>query len=650
MASSDDLHDLTPLFEPVGLLGQGGFGAVHRARDTRTGREVALKLLHRLHASAVARFQREGAVTAALDHPGLVKVHAVGLFAGRPCIVYELVEGRPFAEAVRALDPRGRAALVRDAARAVGHAHERGVLHRDLKPDNLLVGDDGRVRVTDFGLAHLEGDDRLTATGAMVGTPTHMAPEQFATERRAPGPAIDVWALGLVLYEALTGRFPFQAGSLVELAARIEEAPIPRPRSIDPSIDRGLEAVCLRALERDPARRYPDAGALARDLDAALAGRPVAGRRPGLRALAAGVVVGLLPLVGLLTLGAWPAPPLPATTPDAPHPAAAAPTPPTTPPAMPMTPTTEGPRRPRRVAATRRGQGRWAVWVDGERVLTGAADDDVRLWSTATGAELRAWPLRARAAAAQLGGAALVVTTDGRLLRLAPDGDPVPVGRAPGGALVAAPTGRVAAVGPGKALLLDPATFAAAAEVEAELLQCLAISADGALLATGAGTGEVGWATLWDVAGAAPVRRWRVGGVPGSARSAAFSPDGRWLLLATSASQLVAIDVAAGVLVGAFLADAREGTPMLGAHRAPVRAVATSPDGRAVFSAAGLAGATPTSPPRIELRTWDLERRAQRGLVEVEGELEGLSVSPDGRWLAVGTRGDGACVRLLPLE
>ncbi|MCO5167742.1 MAG: serine/threonine protein kinase [Planctomycetes bacterium] len=286
-------EDLTGRLELGPVLGRGGFGAVHLARERSSGREVALKLLQvdRAAASATVRFLREAAVAAALDHPGLVKVHALGTFAGRPSIVYELVAGaRPLDQVTRTLDLPRRVELVRDAARAVGHAHARGALHRDLKPDNLLVDADGRVRVTDFGLALVAGQERLTRSGALVGTPLFMAPEQFQGGRDV-GPQADVWSLGVVLYQALTGQLPFGGESLVALAAAVDAARPRPPRSIDPAIDAAVEAVCLGALERDPARRPADGEALAAALDAALAGERPRGRGRGAAVLALGALV-----------------------------------------------------------------------------------------------------------------------------------------------------------------------------------------------------------------------------------------------------------------------------------------------------------------------------------------------------------------------
>lgn len=289
-------------FEVLAQLGQGGMGVVYRARDLTTQREVAIKLLRQLSPSSnrLERFRREGSITAALVHPGIVRVHSAGEVEGQAYLVYELVEGcRTLGEVFQELPLRERVARVRDAARALGHAHANGVVHRDVKPENILVDASGRVRVADFGLALAQGTDRLTQTGAVVGTPTHMAPEQFSSDRSLLGPQTDVWALGVLLYEALTGLLPFEGPSLPELYAAIRIGEPPPPRSLEPSIPRGFEAVCLRALRVDAAQRYPDGAALANDLDRALRGETVGagGRRIqrfALPVLAGGVVLAVL--------------------------------------------------------------------------------------------------------------------------------------------------------------------------------------------------------------------------------------------------------------------------------------------------------------------------------------------------------------------
>jgi serine/threonine protein kinase len=283
-------------FELLGELGRGGMGAVYRARDPKAEREVALKLIRDQDMSPQRRqrFEREGQVTANLTHPGIVRVHSAGEVGDLLYLAYELVPGaRELRDAFGERDLRGRAAWVRDAAEALGFAHARGVVHRDVKPANLLVDDQGRVRVADFGLAGARGLERLTQTGAVVGTPTHMAPEQLtgAGEGDPIGPPADVWALGVVLYEALTGALPFAGENLIELAGAIARADFDLPRVVAPEVPADLEAVCVQALARDPSRRYPTGAELAADLTRALSGE---------RVLASSTTSGLRPLLHTL--------------------------------------------------------------------------------------------------------------------------------------------------------------------------------------------------------------------------------------------------------------------------------------------------------------------------------------------------------------
>ena len=274
-------------FELGEELGRGAMGVVFRARDRHTGGLVALKvLLDQGSQRRQERFRREGLIAGNLDHPGIVRALDAGETGGVVWLACELVEGgRSLHEDWQREDPQDarlrRVAQVRDAARALGHAHGRGVVHRDVKPGNVLLDREGGVRVTDFGLAAARGLERMTRTGAMVGTPQYMAPEQVAAERGEPSPATDVWALGVMLYQALSGELPFPGHDLVELAVQICERD-PRPlRELDPTIDPALEAICHKALQRDQARRYRSGEALAQDLDQALRGGPVSASAPG---------------------------------------------------------------------------------------------------------------------------------------------------------------------------------------------------------------------------------------------------------------------------------------------------------------------------------------------------------------------------------
>ena len=266
---------LTQRFELLEELGRGGMGVVHRARERSSGREVALKQLQlgALDPELRQRFRREAELAAALRHPGIVTVHAAGEEGVRGWIACELVPGaRPLDAAWRGRDRRARVELLREVALALGHAHAQGVVHRDVKAQNLLVDVEGRVRVADFGLALAQDETRLTETGALLGTPHAMAPEQARGEREAIGPWTDVWALGVLLYEALTDQRPFQAPTVLGLLRQIMEDSPRSPRQLDPTIPPALEAVCLRALQKDPSRRQPDGTALAGELEAALAG------------------------------------------------------------------------------------------------------------------------------------------------------------------------------------------------------------------------------------------------------------------------------------------------------------------------------------------------------------------------------------------
>ena len=256
-------------------LGRGAMGAVFRARHLEAQRDVALKVILRAdNPRSVQRFVREAEVVAGLRHPGIVGVHEAGVFGGLPCIAYELVEGgRTLEEAFAELLLIERVELVVEVAAALAHVHEAGLVHRDVKPGNVLIDDQGRARLTDFGLVGGEDLERLTRTGGLVGTPAYMAPEQIECEREAIGPHTDVWALGVLLYEALTQSLPFSGDTAVEVMVRARQsAPTPPSTVCEEGIPRGAEVVCLRALAKAPSKRYPDAGQFHEALSAVLGG------------------------------------------------------------------------------------------------------------------------------------------------------------------------------------------------------------------------------------------------------------------------------------------------------------------------------------------------------------------------------------------
>jgi WD40 repeat protein/tetratricopeptide (TPR) repeat protein len=276
-----------PGYEVLEELGRGGMGVVYKARHLRLGRVVALKmLLSGGHAGAheLARFRLEAEAVARLQHPNIVQLYEAGDAEGRPFFALELVEGGSLA---RRLDgtplPPGRAAALLEAlARAMHYAHEKGVVHRDLKPANVLLAEDGTPKVADFGLAkRLEGEAGQTQSGALLGTPSYMAPEQALGRGKEVGPAADVYSLGAILYELLTGRPPFKGATLLETLEQVRHQEAVPPTRLALRVPRDLETICLKCLEKAPRRRYASAADLADDLRRFSAGEPVRARPVG---------------------------------------------------------------------------------------------------------------------------------------------------------------------------------------------------------------------------------------------------------------------------------------------------------------------------------------------------------------------------------
>jgi serine/threonine-protein kinase len=269
-------------YEVLGELGRGGMGVVYRARQVPLNRVVALKMIlaggHAGEAD-LARFRTEAEAIARLQHPHIVQIHAVGEHQGLPFFSLEFCPGGSLADQLAGtpLPPREAAALVAKLAGAMHAAHQKGVLHRDLKPANVLLAEDGTPKVTDFGLAKKLGEAGQTASGAVMGTPSYMAPEQAAGTKELT-PAVDIYGLGALLYELLTGRPPFRAETPMDTLLQVLESQPAPPRLLNPKVDRDLETVCLKCLEKSPPRRYASAVALAADLERYLAGEPVQAR------------------------------------------------------------------------------------------------------------------------------------------------------------------------------------------------------------------------------------------------------------------------------------------------------------------------------------------------------------------------------------
>jgi len=274
-----------PGFEILGVLGQGGMGVVYRARDVRLDQVVAIKKPHGRTAVSRVRFEREVKALGRLrDHPNIVPIYSAGLVGGEPYLVMEYIPGGSLAERKGqfAADPDRAAAFLARVARAVDHAHRAGILHRDLKPSNILIAADGQPRVSDFGVAALLAGEPVAAgeaaglappggawpggvtrTVGVAGTLAYCAPEAFRGPPGRPSPATDVWSLGVILYELLAGRHPFAGVTDDELQAAIVSRDPAAPCRVNPGVPRGLAAVVLRCLAKDPAARYPTAAALA---------------------------------------------------------------------------------------------------------------------------------------------------------------------------------------------------------------------------------------------------------------------------------------------------------------------------------------------------------------------------------------------------
>ena len=276
--------DAIPGYEILRELGRGGMGVVYEARQIALGRVVALKMiLAGGHAGAkdLARFRTEAEAIARLQHPNIVQIHEVGEHDGKPYFSLEFCDSGNLSAQLREnpLPPREAAALVAKLALAMSVAHERGIIHRDLKPANVLLTGRGEPKITDFGLAKKMEEQRdLTHSGAIMGTPSYMAPEQALGDIKQIGPAADIYSLGAILYECVTGRPPFKAASTLETLDQVCHREPPPPSQLNPNVPRDLETICLKCLQKTPARRYGSALALADDLERYQQGKPIAAR------------------------------------------------------------------------------------------------------------------------------------------------------------------------------------------------------------------------------------------------------------------------------------------------------------------------------------------------------------------------------------
>jgi len=280
-------------YELIGKIGEGGMGVVYKARQKSLGRVVALKMIQRgtlASAADVARFRAEAAAAAHLEHPQIVPVYEVGQQDGQPYFSMKYIAGSTLARKLAdgPLAPRETATLLLPVCRAIAHAHQQGIIHRDLKPSNILIDAEGHPLVGDFGLAKridvagaadgVPVGEALTRPGAILGSPSYMSPEQAAGSRGNVGPASDIYSLGAILYQCLTGRPPFQAASPLDVVMMVLEQDPVLPRLLNPRADADLEMIALKCLQKPADLRYKSAAALADDLAAYLANEPISAR------------------------------------------------------------------------------------------------------------------------------------------------------------------------------------------------------------------------------------------------------------------------------------------------------------------------------------------------------------------------------------
>jgi WD40 repeat protein/serine/threonine protein kinase len=584
-------------YELLQEIGRGGMGVVYKARQVGLDRVVALKvILADDHASAqeVARFRHEAEAVARLQHSHIVQIYEVGEQDGRRYFSLEYVDGGNLEKKLAGtpLPARQAAELVEKLAQAMQHAHQQGIVHRDLKPANVLLTAAGVPKVTDFGLAkRLEAEAGLTQSGAIVGTPSYMAPEQAAGDAKEIGPAADVHALGAILYECLTGRPPFQGASVPDTLGLVRFQEAVPPRRLQPKVPPDLETICLKCLQKERPRRYTTAQALADDLRRFLDGRPVLarpvsatqrawrwGRRnPGIASLVVAVTFSLLAGTAASTYFGLKA--------------------------------TEQAKQ----ALAQRGQAEWqAANRLYEHSLARCLQEDAGrgvLWLTHSLREARrvAAPDLEDAVRLQLGAWESHLHI---LLAVCPHQGQV-------NAVAFSPDGKIFLTGSvdKTARLWDAATGKALGPPlkHEGAVWAAAFSPDGKIVLTCSGADKT--VRLWEVStGKCLVPPWPV---PGGVQAVAFSPDGKVVLTGGHDGTAKLWEVATG---------RPQGPPLR--HRDPVFAVAFSPDGKTVLTCSWDKTA----------RLWEAATGKPLGSpLQHEGQVWAIAFSPDGKIVLTGS-------------
>jgi serine/threonine-protein kinase len=265
------LKEIANRYTLISLIGQGGMADVYKALDTILNRIVAVKVLRAKVSDdpmILVRFQREASAASKLSHPNIIDIYDVGEYKGTHYIVMEFVRGRTLKELIAqrgAMAPEEAISIMRQLSAAVAHAHAHHIIHRDIKPQNVLIKDDGTVKITDFGIAVANDSVALTYHNTIMGSAHYLSPE--TAQGKEPNPAIDIYALGIVFYEMLTGDVPFKGKTPTEIALKHLRQPLPYPRSFNPNIPQSVENIVLKAAAKDPAERYENAASLVYDLD-----------------------------------------------------------------------------------------------------------------------------------------------------------------------------------------------------------------------------------------------------------------------------------------------------------------------------------------------------------------------------------------------